>query len=77
MEQISRSAIPLTSFDLREIAKTLDSVVRALGEHDNLTKFGKQFFDVQLDVLRPDSEDVIGSISYYDGWLGFFPRELS
>lgn len=66
--------IPLTPSDLRDLAKTLDRVRRTFGEEDTVTKFGELFYQIRLEVLRPGGEDVIGTISYEDGWLGFTPK---
>jgi hypothetical protein len=65
--------VPLTSGDLRAIAKTLDDTARKFGEEDNLTAFGSKFYDIELVVMRPDSGEQVGVIAYYDGWLGFHP----
>ena len=67
-------SLPLTSSDLREIAKTLDDTTRKFGELDNPTKYGEKFYQIRLEVLRPGGDDVVGHITYEDGWLGFVPK---
>lgn len=67
--------VPLTSSDLRDIAKTLDGVIKRFGEEDNdYTAFGRQFYNIKLDVMRLGGDEVVGTIGYYDGWLGFWPK---
>jgi hypothetical protein len=73
MEKID---VPLTSWELREIARVLDETERKFGDSAGdagLTKFGKRFYQINLEVLRPDSDEIVGRITYYDGWLGFYP----
>jgi hypothetical protein len=72
--------IPLTAWELREIAKILDETKRKFGEDETmggngLTKFGERFYNIHLEVLRPETDEVIGVIEYYDGWLGFKFKE--
>ena len=65
--------VPLTSSDLRAIAKILDETRRKFGEDDDLTAYGSKFYDIELQVVRPEGDEQVGVIAYYDGWLGFHP----
>lgn len=77
--------IPLTASDLRAAADVLDSAIKVFGENNydenptkNYTKFGRQFDQIDLRVYRDgaleDESEIIGRITYYDGWLGFYPE---
>lgn len=70
--------VPLTAWELREVAKTLDSVKRKFGESydETETPFGKSFYQIDLEVLRPDTDERVGRIKYYDGFLGFYPDKI-
>lgn len=65
--------VPLMSGDLRVLADVLDKAVKKFGEQDELTTFGEKFYDIDLEVIRPDSDEPVGVIAYHDGWLGFHP----
>lgn len=73
--------IPLTGDDLIAVGETVNDVISRLhmledGSGDDGLMAG--VYDVKVDILRPDSNEVVGEVRYYpDGWWAFYPRAVS
>lgn len=65
---------PMTAGDLREIARYLDRVCRAVGEFGEYTKLGEPIVNLDAEIRIPDDDgDPVGRIVFYDDWIGFAP----
>ena len=67
---------PYTAEDLRSIADRVDTVMTALDPQADLPD-GDWRWGVTVDIFD-DSGDLAGHVKPYgDGWLGFYPGEVS
>jgi hypothetical protein len=62
---------PLTSSDLDGVANVVAAVMNILKV--SRIEENKSVFDINIDIGHPDADFPVGSIRFYDGWLGFFP----
>lgn len=66
---------PLTYSDIQNVADSVESITKAL--IDSRLEGNEAVFDVNVEVRHPDADFPVGVITFYDGWLGFFPYPVA
>lgn len=74
---MSNRVYPWTSEDLRRVADKMDVITSEVGKDNEEWPSDDWRYGLSVEVLD-DMDNVIGYVKAYpDGWLGFYPNEVT